>query len=142
VPTGALVDADDAGLRLRIDAKAGGKRLQRRLPEPVLLAVAAEHEADLGEGILSPHQHLTLGHGLALLLGRRERDPTGEHVALWGHEGEGLLVGVQDEKRRWKLHAAADGRPQERDLPGRDPRQWCMELSSPRTSRSGSVPPP
>ena len=67
-PLSPLVDADDRRLRLRVDAEPCGERLQRRLPELVLLLVAAERETDLGERILGAHQHLALRHRRAVLV--------------------------------------------------------------------------
>ena len=56
--------------------------VQRVLPEAVLLAVAAERQADLVDRVAGAHQHLRLGHRLAVELARAERDPARKHVAL------------------------------------------------------------
>ena len=96
-PLAAAVDADlldsDDGLA---HADRHGEVRQRLLPEPVVLATAAEENASSTTGSAVRLERLGLSNGGVAVAKRRERDPGRECVAFRRHEREGFAVGIDD----------------------------------------------
>ena len=90
-------------------------------------------------GSRGAHQHLRLGDRLAVDLGRAERDPAGEHVALRGHQGERLLVGVEHHHAGRELHLARQRHVEQRDLARLDAGQRARRSCCPRARTRGSA---
>ena len=70
---------------------------QGRLPELVVLAVAAEHVGELVERVGRPLERLGLGDDHVAVAPGREGDPRRQGMAFGGHERERLVVRVQDQ---------------------------------------------
>src|SRR5215211_1599102 len=121
------VDADRVHLDPFAYAEVGGQVLQGLAPHLVLHLVAAHAESQLVEGIVGAHQNLGLGDGSTLFLEGTEGDPTRERVSLRRHQGEGLVIGVQDHHARRELDAAWQRAGNEGYLAWRDAGQRRVE---------------
>src|SRR6266511_1445997 len=110
-PLALAVDADHGGGHRRVGhAEVAGEVGDRLLPEAILPALDHDRHAQLVQGVVGAQQdlHLRRGDAVPLARGGAEGDPAGEDVPLRGHEGERLLVGVQDQEPGGQLDDAAD----------------------------------
>src|SRR5579875_725593 len=89
------------------------------LPDAILLTVAAEEaHAHFPDRVVGAHEDLGLDESVFAIRHGTKRNPAGEGVALGGHEGEGLIVGVDDHYTSGKLDAAGSGGVDESDFTG------------------------
>src|SRR5437879_6998488 len=79
-----------------LQVEVSGHLAQRVLPESIFLAMTGhETQAELIDGIAGAHQDLNLHNGGFIFHIRAKGNPASEDVALRGHQGKALVVGVE-----------------------------------------------
>ncbi len=106
-----------------------GEIEKRSMPEGVL-GVRAEPQAEgeIKDGIGGAQERLGLGVERAVFDEAGEGDPAAEHVPLEGHERKGFGVGMHDERAGIDLHAAGEGKMDDRRHAGLQGCVGCKQI--------------